>query len=110
MLLMSINSISGLHTVWMIMREVDLVKVNEYKKLVYLSFDPSADNDAATILSSFLEMKETSKIRLPPSPPVPFGSGCLHPNQWPFPAHFSASFHFAHIVSAPHAPSTYMLE
>jgi hypothetical protein len=61
---MSINSISVLHTFWMIPREVDLVEANPYNKLFYLSFDPSVDDDAATILSSFREMKETLKICL----------------------------------------------
>ena len=59
---MSINSISVLHTSSMISREVDPVEANPYKKLFYLSFDPSAEDDAATFLASFPEMKETSKI------------------------------------------------
>ena len=72
MFCISINSISVLHTYWMIPTEVDHVKANQYKKLFYLSFDPSADNDAATILSSFREMKETLNIRLPASPLATF--------------------------------------
>src|ERR1700738_998888 len=106
---LSINSISVLHTSWMIPREVDPVEANPYKKLSYLSFDPSADDDAAIFLSSVREMKETSKIRLPPSPPASFRSICLHPNQRPSPAHLPAFFLFSHIVSAPLAPSTSML-
>ena len=90
------------------MREVDTVEANQYKKLFYFSFDPSADDDAATILSSFREMKETSIIRLPLSPPAPFRSVCLHPNQRPSPAHLPASFHFSHIIFVPLAPSTSM--
>ena len=89
---MSINSIFVLHTSWMISRQVDLVETNPYKKLFYLSFDPSADNDVATILSSFRKMKETSKIRLPSSPPASFLSICFHPNQRPSPAHLHAYF------------------
>jgi hypothetical protein len=103
---MFINSISVLHTSWMIMREVDPVEANPYKKLFYLSFDPLVDDDAATILSSFHEMKETSKISLPPSPPASFRSICLHPNQRPSPAHLPSFFLFSHIVSAPPAPQT----
>src|ERR1700737_2204852 len=103
---MSINSISVLHTSWMFPREVDPVEANPYKKLFYLSFDPSEDDDAATFLSSVREMKETSKIRLPPSPPAPFRSTCLHPNQRPSPATLSVFFLFSHIVYAPLAPST----
>ena len=106
---MSINSISVLHTSSMIPREVDPVEANPYKKLFYLSFDPSEDDDAATFLSSVREMKETSKICLPPSPPTPFRSICLHPNQRPSPAHLPAFFPFSYIISAPLAPSTSML-
>jgi hypothetical protein len=109
MLPMSINFIFGLHISWMIPREVDPVEANQYKKLFCLSFDPSTDDDAATIISSFREMKETSKIRLPPLPPAPFRSICLHQNQRFSLAHLSVSIHFSHIVSAPPAPSTSML-
>ena len=77
---LSINSISVLHIFWIIPREVGPVEANPYKKLFYLSFDPSTDDDAVTILASFREMKETSKILLPPSPPASFPSFCLHPN------------------------------
>jgi hypothetical protein len=93
----------------MIPMEVDPVEANPYKKLFYLSSDPLGDDDAATILSSFRKMKETLKIRLPPSLIAPFRSICLHPNQRPSPTHIFASFHFSHIVSAPPAPSTSML-
>jgi hypothetical protein len=89
---MSINSISVLHTSWMIPREVDPVEANPYKKLFYLSFDPLVNDDAATVLSSFREMKKTSKIRLPPSPPTPFRSICLHSNQRSSPAHLPTFF------------------
>jgi hypothetical protein len=85
---LSINSISVLHISWMISREVDPIEANPYKKLFYLSFDPSVEDDAATFLSSVCEMKETSKILLPPSPPAPFRSFCLHPNYRPSPAYF----------------------
>ena len=80
---MSINSIFVLHIYWMIPRKVDLVEANAYKILFYLSFDPSAEDDTAEMLSSFGEMKEISKIRFPPSPTAPFRSICLHPNQCP---------------------------
>jgi hypothetical protein len=106
---MSINSIFVLHIFWIIPREVDPVEANQYKKFFCLSFDPSANDDAATIFLSFREIKETSKIRLPPSLPTPFRSICLHPNQRPSLAHLHASFHFSRIVSAPPAPSTSML-
>src|SRR6202022_2331397 len=110
MLLMSINSISVSHTSWMIPREVDPVGANPYKKLSYLSFDPSIADDAAARLSSVREMKETSKIPLQPSPlPPPFRSICLHPNQRPSPAPLPPSFLFAHVVFAPPTSSTSML-
>jgi hypothetical protein len=89
---MSINSIYILHTSWMIPREVDPVETNPYKKLFYLSFDPSVNDDAATILSFFCEMKKTLKIHLPPSSPAPFRSICLHLNQRPSPAHLPVFF------------------
>ena len=106
---MSINFISVLHISLMIPREVDPVEVNLYKKFFYLSFDPSAEDDAETILASFPEMNGTSKIPFPPSPPAPFSLICLHPNQRPSPAHLHASFIFSHIVFAPSASSTSML-
>ena len=80
MFLMSINSISIFHTSWMILREVDPVEANSHKKLFYLSYDPSVDDDAATILLSIREMKKTSKIRLQPSPPFSFCSIYLYSN------------------------------
>ena len=95
---MSINFISVLHTSWMIPREVDPVQANQYKKLIYISFDSPADDDVATILSSFREMKETSKIRLSSSPPASICLVYLHPNGRPCPAHLHASFYFSHIV------------
>jgi hypothetical protein len=93
----------------MIPREVDPIEANPYKKLFFLSFDPSVDNDTATILSSFREMKETLKIRLPPSPPASFRFICLHLNQRPSPTHLPDFFLFSHIVYALPTPSTSML-
>ena len=101
---MSINSISVLHTSWMIAREVDLVEANPYKILFYLLFDHSA----AARLSSFGKMKETSKIRLPPPPPTSFFSIFLHLNQRSSSAHLP-DFFSSHIISAPPAPSTSIL-
>jgi hypothetical protein len=101
---MSINFISVLHTFCMIPREVDPVEANLYKKLFYLSFDSSADDDAATILSSFRKMKETSKIPLTPSPPAPFRSICLHPNQRPSPTHLPAFFFLILFLLLLHPP------
>ena len=72
MLTMFINFISVLHTSWMILREVGPVEANLYKILFDLWFDPSAEDDAAARLSLFVEMKETSNIRLPPSPQFRF--------------------------------------
>ena len=104
---MSINSISVLHTSLMIPMELDPVKANPYKTLFYLSFDPLVEDNAATFLSSFLEMNETSKIYLPLSPPASFPSVCLYPNLRPSLAHLHAFFF--HIVFGRPAPFTSML-
>ena len=106
---MSINPISNLHTSWIILRKVDPVETNPYKIVFCLLLDPSAEDNVEARLSSFGVMKETSNIRLPPSPPAPFPSNCLHPNQRPSRAHLLAFVIFSHIISAPPAPSTSML-
>jgi hypothetical protein len=91
---MFIKFFSILQTSWMILKEVDPVEANQYTKPFYVSFDPSVDDDAVAILLFFCKIKDTSKICLPPSPPAPFRSICLHPNQRCSPVHFPAYFIF----------------